>query len=105
VQNICRHNWKHCDCTYSLDIDQKDKFVKRGIRTEFVSKAQEDTEAMSAVVSRDIQLVYISPENLLCNPKFRNMLLLDKCKKCLRSLVVDEAHCVKLWYVHYNVTP
>jgi len=60
---------------------------------------------MFAVVSGDIQLVYISPENLLCNSKFCNMLLSDKYKKFLRTLVVDEAHCVKLWYIHYNVTP
>ena len=83
----------------SLMMDQKNKFIKRGIRAEFVGKAQEDTEAMSAVVNGDIQLLYISPESLLHNFKFRNMLLLDKYKRNLRALVVDEAHCVKLWYV------
>ena len=87
----------------SLMIDQKDKFVKKGIQAEFVGKAQENTEAMSAVLNGECQLVYISPESLLCNPKFRNMLLSDIYKKRLRALVVDEAHCVNLWYVIWRV--
>ena len=78
-------------------MDQKDKFVKKGIRAEFVGQAQEDTAAISAIVKGDIQLVYASPESLLCNSTYRNMLLLDKYKNNLRALVVDEAHCVKLW--------
>ena len=78
-------------------IDQRDKFIKRGIRAEFVGEAQEDTSAMSAVVNGDIQLVYISPESLLCNYKFQNMLLTERYKKHLHALVVDEAHCIKLW--------
>ena len=81
----------------SLMIDQRDKFTKKGIQAEFVGQEQEDTAAISAVVNGDIQLVYVSPENLLCNSKFRNMLLSDKYKKNLRALVIDEAHCIKLW--------
>ena len=78
-------------------IDQKDKFIKKGIRAEFVGQAQDDEAAIAPVIKGDIQLVYISPENLLCNMTFRKMLLSDKYKKYLRALVVDEAHCIKLW--------
>ena len=81
----------------SLMIDQKDKFAKTGISTEFVGEAQEDDAAVAAVVMDDIQLVYISPESLLCNSHFRNMLLSENYKRKLRALVVDEAYCVKLW--------
>lgn len=81
----------------SLMIDQRNKFTKKGIQAEFVGRGQEDTAAISAVVNGDIQLVYVSPESLLCNSKFRNMLLSDKYKKNLRALVIDEAHCIKLW--------
>ena len=80
-------------------VDQRDKFDKKGILAEFVGQAQDDAAAVSAVVNGDVQLVYTSPESLLCNPKFRNMLLSEKYKKNLRALVVDEAHCIKLWYV------
>ena len=81
----------------SLMIDQKDKFTKTGISIEFVGEAQEEDAAVTAVVVGDIQLVYISPERLLCNPHFRNMLLSESYKRNLRAVVVDEAHCVKLW--------
>ena len=62
----------------SLMIDQKDKFIKRGIRAEFVGQAQDDEAAIAAVIKGDIQLVYISPENLLCNIAFWKLLLSDK---------------------------
>ena len=81
----------------SLMMDQKDKFVKKGVRAEFVGQAQEDERAIAAVVKGEVQLVYISPENMLCNLTFRNMLLSDKYKHNLRALAVDEAHCIKLW--------
>ena len=90
----CTRNY--CCCDYTIDIDQKDKFTKTGISVEFVGEAQEEDAAVTAVVVGDIQLVYISPESLLCNPRFRNMLLSESYKRNLRALVVDEAHCVKL---------
>ena len=74
-------------------IDQKDKFIKKGIRAEFFGQAQDDEAAIAAVIKGDIQLVYISPENLLCNMAFRKMSLSDKYKNYLRALVVDEPHC------------
>ena len=76
----------------SLMINQKDKFTKTGISVEFVGEAQEEDAAVTAVVAGDIQLVYISPESLLCNPRFRSMLLSESYKRNLRALVEDEAH-------------
>ena len=81
----------------SLMIDQREKFTKKGITTEFVGEAQENDDAVAAVLNGRIQLVYISPESLLGNPRFRSMLLSDSYKTRLRGVVVDEAHCVKLW--------
>ena len=81
----------------SLMMDQREKFTSKGVSTEFVGEAQEDEVAVEAVIKGNIQLVYISPESLLCNPRFRNMLLSDNYKRNLRAFVVDEAHCVKLW--------
>jgi len=50
-----------------------------------------------SVLNGRVQLVYISPENLLGNARFRAMMLSDCYQRRLRALVVDEAHCVKLW--------
>ena len=44
-----------------------------------------------------VQLVYISPESMICNPMYWNMLLSRVYKEKLVAFVVDEAHCVKTW--------
>ena len=54
----------------SIMMDQQEKFTLKGIRAEFVGEAQTD----QAVIWGDLQLLYISPENLLNNKKVRSML-------------------------------
>ena len=39
----------------------------------------------------------ISPESIINNPKYRKMLLSTTHKTKLVAVVVDEAHCVKMW--------
>ena len=87
-------------------IDQQAKFTAMGLRTEFVGEAQDNREVVSGVLNGDVQLVFISPENLINNKSYRGMLLSDKYKSKLVGLVVDEAHCVKTWYLHnyYYIT-
>ena len=41
----------------------------------------------------------ISPESLLSNPQWREMLLLPVYQERVVALVVDEAHCITMWYV------
>uniref|UniRef100_A0A1X7UN26 DNA 3'-5' helicase n=1 Tax=Amphimedon queenslandica TaxID=400682 RepID=A0A1X7UN26_AMPQE len=79
----------------SLMMDQKAKFTPGGIKAEFVGEQQTDSIAIKPVLSGAIELVYISPESLLANTMFRNMLLSLNYKKKLVVFVVDEAHCVK----------
>ena len=83
----------------SLMLDQKEKFTQKGLTVEFVGKAQKDEEAVLSVLNGRVHLVYISPESLLGNARFRAMMLSDCYQKRLRALVDDEAHCVKLWLV------
>lgn len=64
----------------ALMMDQKQKFSHRSLSVEFVGEAQCDEGAITAVVNGNVQLVYINPENLLNNRRFRNMLLGDKYK-------------------------
>ena len=79
-------------------MDQRKKFSLSGITTEFVGEDQIDKSVITRVIKGDIQLVYISPESLVCNPVYRNMLLSPTYKEKLVALVIDEAHCVKSWY-------
>ena len=81
----------------SLMIDQKDKFTPCGISAEFVGEAQTDRGAVNQVMKGNCQLVFISPECIVCNPLYRNMLLPPVYKKRLVTFVIDEVHCVKSW--------
>lgn len=42
-------------------------------------------------------LVYISPESMLTNLKFREMFRSDVYQHNLVCLAIDEAHCVEKW--------
>ena len=78
-------------------MDQKARFSPKGITAEFVGEEQGDQKCIKAVISGAVQLVHISPESLICNPMFRNMLLSPVYKEKIVALVIDEAHCVKTW--------
>lgn len=78
-------------------MDQKEKFTMRGIVSEFVGEEQLDGKAISKVIKGEVQIVYISPESLVCNTNYRNMLLSSVYKEKLVAFVIDEAHCVKTW--------
>ena len=59
-----------------IDImDQKAKFSPRGLKTEFIGEAQLDRDAVRRVLTGDVQLVFISPESIISNPSYKNMLL------------------------------
>ena len=80
-------------------MDQQQKFSERGIKAEFVGEAQTDKAIVAKVLRGDLQLLYISPENLLNNSNFQSILLSSQYKKNIVALAVDEAHCVKTWSV------
>lgn len=46
-----------------------------------------------------IQLVFISPEALVGNRRWRDMLRSKAYQDNLVAFVIDEAHCVKKWQV------
>ena len=94
----CKRNHHYSNHPFGVTDDRSKKEIyKKGITTEFVGEAQENDDAVTAVLNERIQLVYINPESLLGNPRFHSMLLSDSYKTRLRGVVVDEAHCVKLW--------
>ena len=47
----------------------------------------------------NFQLVFFTPEMLIGSKRWRNMLTGDLYSKRLKAFVIDEAHCVKKWYV------
>ena len=63
---------------------------------EFVEEIQQDVDTTGGVKSEQTQLLFISPESLVCNPQWREMLLTPVYQTNLVALVV-EAHCVTQW--------
>ena len=70
---------------------------KKGLVVEYIGEGQDDHEALTRVIKGNVQLVYMSPESLLCNPRIRKMLCSSVYQHNLVAFVVDEAHCLKMW--------
>lgn len=81
----------------SLMIDQREKYTPKGLIAEFVGAEQIDPMVKSKVLNAEVQLVFNTPESIIENKTYRNMLLSPPYQERLVGLVVDEAHCVKLW--------
>ena len=48
-------------------IEESAKFIALGVNAQFVGEAQSDATVCQRVFDGQFQLVFISPENLLCN--------------------------------------
>ena len=81
----------------AIMIEQSAKFTALGVNAQFVGEAQTDATVRQCIIDGQFQLVFISPENLLCNSQYRGMLCLSQYKTKLVAIVVDEADCVKVW--------
>lgn len=44
-------------------------------------------------------VVFFTPELLITSSRWRRVLTSDIYTKRLKALVIDEAHCVKKWYI------
>lgn len=56
-----------------------------------------DQELFSNVASGKYQLVFFTPEVLLNNRRWREVISNDTYTRRLKALVIDEAHCIKKW--------
>ncbi len=77
--------------------DQVAKFTERRLKCAYVGEEQTDSHVKSAVVVGDYQVVYLSPESLLCVHEWREMFRSTVYHDNLIALAVDEAHCVEKW--------
>ena len=79
----------------ALMKDQVRAMADRGMRAVFVGDC--DEEGIARVCAGLYQLVYLSPEALLTDGRWRDMFLCPVYTNNLVAFVVDEAHCVKKW--------
>ena len=76
--------------------DQVRAMERRGTRAVYVGDCSEERREVE-VRCGNYQLVYMSPEALLTDERWRDMLVSPVYRQHLVALVVDEAHCVKKW--------
>ncbi|XP_044185094.1 putative ATP-dependent DNA helicase Q1 [Acropora millepora] len=60
-------------------------------------KAGYDKSVNGKIEKGECSIVFSSPESLLGNGRWRNMLSSDTYKENLIGIVVDEAHCISHW--------
>jgi ATP-dependent DNA helicase RecQ len=79
----------------ALMQDQVEALLQLGVRAAFLNSTQDAREAAAvehALLSGDLDLLYVAPERLL-TPRFLS--LLDRAEIAL--FAIDEAHCVSQW--------
>ncbi len=81
----------------ALMKDQVASLKKKGLSAVYVGEAMNSSDKMAQVAEGKYQVIYISPELLLTEDTWRDMLLSPLYKEHLVGLIVDEAHCVKKW--------
>ena len=68
-----------------------------GLSVGYVGEGQLDPSISDSVLEGKYQLVLISPEKIVNNTAYRNMLLSKPYQNNIIGLAVDEAHCVQTW--------
>ena len=79
----------------ALMKDQVRAMTQRNVSAVYAGEAEGETER--DICCAKYQLVYLSPEALLNDSRWRDMLLGPVYQERLVALVIDEAHCVKKW--------
>jgi len=78
---------------------QVSSFTAKGLKTAFVSAENCDREVTKGIHDGEYQLVFISPESIISNLYWREMLRTPVYRENLVAFAVDEAHCVSKWLV------
>lgn len=95
--------------TVSLAIDQV-RTAKNNIRTENADKeifayhnGIDSKPILDAIKSKTARLLFISPEALINNQNFDNVIKSTNADKYLKNIIVDEAHIVVDWGASFRV--
>ena len=79
----------------ALMEDQYGKFTKMGLSCTFLSQFHQ--QHVDEIRQGAVQLIFVTPELLLNNFQWRELLLSDVYTSNLVCIAVDEAHCVTKW--------
>ena len=80
----------------SLIKDQVKGLQQRGIKASFIGAGQEEAN-FKEIVNGEMNIVYSSPEAMLANDCWREMICSQVYQKNVVAVAVDEAHCITHW--------
>ena len=80
----------------ALMKDQVRALAERSVKAVYVGDAKKDAE-VAKICAGSYPLVFLSPEALLTDAIWRDMLQGAVYKERLVGVAIDEAHCVKKW--------
>jgi len=67
------------------------------VRAAQITGDQDNVDVKRSVLEGKCQIVFFTPEMLILNQQWRNLLSTEVYYHRLRALVVDEAHTIKKW--------
>ncbi len=95
--------------TVSLAIDQE-RVAKKNIKCAqegeifcYYSGVKNFGDIIAAIQKQNARLLFISPEALIKNDKFKELILEANKSKYLKNIIVDEAHIVVSWGDFFRV--
>ena len=77
----------------ALMKDQVKALCERGARAVYIG----DAEGLEEICSGEKQLIYMSPESLLTDLDWRDIIQGPVFQANLVAIIIDEAHCVTKW--------
>ena len=80
----------------SLIKDQVKGLQRRGVKASFIGAGQEEAN-FKEIVNGEMNIVYSSPEAMLANDHWREMICSQVYQKNVVAVAVDEAHCITHW--------
>lgn len=82
----------------ALMKNQVSYLAKHGVRSLYVTQETDcDDTSMQGLHEGRYQIVFFSPEALLCSDTWRDMLQTSVYQEHVVGLIIDEAHLVKKW--------
>lgn len=82
----------------ALMKDQVASFTSRGLSSIYIGEVNSE-EKVARVHEGKYQVIFFSPELLLNDEVWRDMLQSSMYRENLVGLIIDEAHCVKKWCI------
>ena len=71
--------------------------IEKGLSSAYVTAEQKSEEVLQGVQDGIYKLVFFTPEMLLLNKCWRQLLMIQVYSENLHTVIVDEAHTIKKW--------